>query len=59
MGAYLPVVIWLVGAIFCLYLARARNIKPGWLLRILAVVPGPLAIPLVLLLKQGKTKPDR
>ena len=51
MAAYVPVIIWLVSAIICLYIARARNVKPNLMRRLIVIVLGPFAIPLTFLAK--------
>ncbi len=42
MGAYIPVVIWLVSAIVCFYIARERNVKPSFIRNLIVVVLGPV-----------------
>ena len=54
MAAYVPVIIWLVSAIICLYIARARNVKLNLMRRLIVVVLGPFAIPLTFLAKPEK-----
>ena len=51
MVAYVPVIIWLVSAIICLYIARTRNVKPTIIRRLIVIVLGPLAIPLTFFVK--------
>ena len=51
MAAYVPVIIWIVSAFICLYIARARNVKPNLVRRLIVVSLGPFAIPLALLVK--------
>jgi hypothetical protein len=51
MAAYVPVIIWIVSAIFCHYIAQARNVKLNLVRRLFVVFLGPLAIPLVFLAK--------
>lgn len=53
MGAFIPVIVWLVSALICHAIAKRRNVRvtPG---RILAVVIlGPLAIPIFFLFRPG------
>ena len=51
MAAYVPVIIWIVSAIICLYIAQARNVKSNLVRRLIVVFLGPLAIPLAFLAK--------
>ena len=51
MATFVPVIIWVVSAVICHYIARARNVKPNLMRRLIVVVFGPLAIPLVFLVK--------
>ena len=51
MAAYMPVLIWIVSAFICHYIARARNINPTLVRRLIVVFLGPLAIPLTFLVK--------
>jgi hypothetical protein len=47
MDAYIPLVIWLVGAIICYYIAKKRGIKSTFLWQMTVLLLGPFAIPLV------------
>lgn len=51
MAAYVPVIIWLVSAIICYYIAHARNVKANLVRRLVVVFLGPFAIPLIFLVK--------
>ena len=51
MGAYIPVLIWVISGIICHYIARSRNVKATVFRQIVVVSLGPLAIPLVYLFK--------
>ena len=51
MFAYILVAIWLFSHIVCLYLVKQRNLRPGIVLKVIGVILGPLAIPLVYILK--------
>lgn len=51
MAAYVPVIVWIVSAMVCHYIAQARNVKPNLLRRLIVVCLGPLAIPLVFIAK--------
>lgn len=55
MAAFIPIIIWIVSAIICHYIAHARNIKSNFVRRLIVVFLGPLAIPLALLIKPEKT----
>jgi hypothetical protein len=51
MATYVPVIIWVVSAIICHYIAQSRNVKPSIIQRLIAVILGPFAIPLTFLVK--------
>jgi hypothetical protein len=51
MVTYVPVIIWMVSAIICHYIAQYRNVKPSIIQRLIAVILGPIAIPLTFLIK--------
>jgi len=51
MTAYVPALIWLFSAIICVYIAKARSVKPGLMWGVIVVLLGPLAIPLIFLAK--------
>ena len=51
MGAYIPLLIWVVSGIICHFIARKRNVKETLFRQIVVVFLGPLAIPLVFLFK--------
>jgi len=53
MAAYIPVILWVVSAIVCSYIAKVRNIKSNFMKRLIVLFLGPLAIPLVFF-----SKPD-
>lgn len=55
MTAYVPVIIWIVSAIICHYIARARNVKSNLVRRLIVVFLGPLAIPLAFFIKPEKS----
>lgn len=50
MIAYIITGIWVLGAMICARIARSRNVRWNFLFTTIAVVLGPLAIPLVFLL---------
>ncbi len=47
MDPYIPVSIWIVSAVICIYIAKSRHIKPTLLRRFIVVLLGPFAIPLI------------
>mgnify|MGYP000391392131 FL=1 len=51
MEAYVPVIIWVLGAVICSLIARARNVKPTFPRNVVVLFLGPFAIPLVFLAK--------
>jgi len=55
MSAYIPVLVWLISAGICYYIAKRRNVRTTLLRRLIVVILGPLAIPLVFFTKTEKT----
>ena len=51
MDKYMPVLVWVISAMICYYIAAARNVKPSLFWKLIVVVLGPLAIPLLFLAK--------
>jgi len=51
MAALIPVIIWLVSAFICHVIARARNVKPTFMRKMIVIIFGPLAIPFTFLVK--------
>ena len=51
MDAYVPVIIWILSAIICHFISKARNVKTNLGRRLVVVLLGPLAIPLAFLVK--------
>lgn len=51
MSAYIPVAIWFVSAFICLYIARRRHLRLSFLRKLMVVLLGPIAIPVVMLIK--------
>ena len=49
--AYAPLLIWLLSAVICYYIAKARGVKPGLMWKMIVVLLGPFAIPLIFLAK--------
>ena len=54
MTAYMPVLIWLLSAAICFYIAKRRHVKQNATWAIVVALLGPFAIPLVLLAKPEK-----
>jgi len=54
MSMYIPAIVWIISAGICYYIAKRKNIKPtvGWNLTF--VFLGPIAIPVILLVKSKK-----
>ena len=55
MAAYVPAIIWIISAIVCYHIAKARKVKPNLMRNLIVVFLGPLAIPLVFLAKPEKS----
>ena len=55
MSAYIPVLVWLISAGICYYIAKRRNVRPTLLRKLIVVILGPLAIPLIFFAKTEKT----
>ena len=51
MAIYVPAIIWMIGTIICYYIAKARNVKLNLFWILVIVFLGPLAIPLIFLVK--------
>ncbi len=51
MTTYLPALIWMASAFFCLYIAKRRNLKQTAIRSMAVAMAGPLAIPFVLAAK--------
>lgn len=56
MATYMPVIIWIIGAIICYYVAKARDVKPNLFWTLFVVILGPIAIPFIFLAKPEKKK---
>ena len=54
MALYLPLIIWIISAIVCYYIAKARKVKPNLVRKLIVLFLGPLAIPLVFFAKPDK-----
>jgi len=58
MTAYVPALIWLLSAIICYYIAKARGVKPGLMWNMIVVLLGPFAIPLLFLARPRESTAD-
>ncbi|MCG6937418.1 MAG: hypothetical protein LJE83_04510 [Gammaproteobacteria bacterium] len=54
MSAYIPAIIWVLSAGACIYIAKVRYVKPTLAMKLIVVILGPLAIPLVFFAKPEK-----
>lgn len=52
MATYVPLLFWIISAVICYYLAKARHVKPNLMWRLIVVFLGPFAIPLIFFAKQ-------
>ena len=48
---YIPAIVWMLSAGICYFIAKKRNIKPTVLWNLTFVFLGPIAIPIILLVK--------
>lgn len=55
MGAYIPALIWLLSAIICIYIAKTRHVKTTLIRKLIVIILGPFAIPLVFFANPEKT----
>jgi len=51
MVAYVPAIVWIISAIVCYYIAKARKVKPNLIRNLIVVFLGPFAIPFVFFAK--------
>jgi len=51
MSTYIPAIIWLISAGICYFIAKRKNIKPTVLWNLIFVFLGPIALPIILLVK--------
>lgn len=58
MSAYLPFVVWLAAIAICVWIARRRSVSLDLKWRLIVIILGPLAIPLVFLAKPDETRAD-
>lgn len=54
MANYIPVVVWIIGALICHIVLRKRGVKFSLLWNITIVIAGPLAIPFTFLARPNK-----
>jgi len=54
MSAYVPVLVWVLSAGICYYIALVRNIKPTLIWKLVVLFIGPFAIPLVYFFAKSK-----
>ena len=54
MGAYIPALVWLISAFVCAWIARRRDVEASLFRNLVVVFLGPLAIPLVFLVKPSR-----
>ena len=52
MAAYIPAFIWLLSAFICYYIGKCRHVKGTLLWRLVVILLGPFAIPLIFFAKQ-------
>ena len=55
---YVPVLIWVLSAIICYYIAKARGVKYGLMWNMIIVLLGPFAIPLIFLARPRESTAD-
>jgi len=54
MSMYIPAIIWILSAGICYYIAKRKNIKPTTTWNLTLVFLGPIAVPIILLVKSKK-----
>ncbi len=54
MSMYVPALIWIISAGICYYIAKRKNIRPTALWNITFALLGPIAIPLIIIVKSNK-----
>jgi len=57
MGAYIPVIIWVISAIICYFIARKRGVEHSLFRDLVVAFLGPFAIPLFVLAKPADRVP--
>jgi len=55
MSAYVPVLVWVLSAGICYYIAKIRNVKPTLMRKLVVLFIGPFSIPLIFFVKSKKT----
>lgn len=55
MASYVPALIWVIGAVLCVYIAGKRGVRKTAVRNILFALFGPLAIPFAFLIQPEKT----
>ena len=55
MSAYVPALIWVLGALICAWIAKVRHVRPNPLWAMVVAILGPFAIPLVFLARPSAT----
>lgn len=59
MGAYIPVIIWVISAVICYFIAKNRGIGRSLFWDLVVVFLGPFAIPLFFLARPANRGPAR
>jgi len=54
MSMYIPVLVWILSAGICYYIAKKKNIRPTALWNLAFALLGPIAIPIILSTKNKK-----
>jgi len=54
MSMYIPAIVWILSAGICYYIAKKRNMKPTVLWNLAFALLGPIAIPIILSIKNKK-----
>jgi hypothetical protein len=55
MSAYIPVVVWVISGVVCIYIAKRRHVKLSLFWDFVVVLLGPFAVPLMFLAKADTT----
>lgn len=54
MSMYIPIIVWILSAGICYYIAKKKNIKPTVLWNLAFSLLGPIAIPIIISAKNKK-----
>ena len=54
MGAYIPVIVWVISAIICYLIAKKRDVEHSLFWDLIIVFLGPFAIPLIFLARPAR-----